>query len=331
MVGMSTPSPAKRGSAPATVPGLHHVTAITGDARGNLDFYTRVLGMRLVKKTVNQDDVSAYHLFYADAVGSPGTDLTFFDWPHSPANRPGAGTIGPVALRVADERALGWWFEAFEAAGVPHGQVETTHGRPRLAFTDAEGQRLELVSDDGAPGGRPWPSSDVPAWAQIKGLHGVSITEAELDPTRAFLERQLGFRQVAEGSLDGGGSEHVFESGEGGPGTEVRLVVARRGERGRPGRGGVHHVAFRAPDDAAQESWRAGLEVEGVPVTPIIDRFYFRSIYFREPGGALFEIATDGPGFAADEPEEMLGSHLALPPFLEGQREHIEAGLVPLA
>jgi glyoxalase family protein len=331
MVGMSKPSPAERGSAPDTVPGLHHVTAITGDARGNLDFYTRVLGMRLVKKTVNQDDVSAYHLFYADAVGSPGTDLTFFDWPYTPANQLGAGTIGPVALRVADERALGWWLEAFEAAGVPHGQVGNVHGRPRLGFTDPEGQRLELVSDGGAPGGRPWPSSDVPAWAQIKGLHGVSITEAELDPTRAFLERQLGFRQVAEGSLDDVGSEHVFESGEGGPGTEVRVVVARRGGWGRPGRGGVHHVAFRAPDDAAQESWRARLEAAGVPVTPIIDRFYFRSIYFREPGGALFEIATDGPGFAADEPEEMLGSHLALPPFLEGQRERIEAGLVPLA
>ena len=328
---MSTPPPPDRGTGGPSVPGLHHVTAITGNAQGNLEFYTRVLGMRLVKKTVNQDDVSAYHLFYADAVGSPGTDLTFFDWPYSPANRPGVGTIGPVALRVADDRALEWWREALGAAGVRPGEIESVRGRSRLGFNDPEGQRLELVADGGAPGGRPWESSAAPPWAQVKGLHGVTITEARLDPTRRFMESLLGFRQVGERALEDGGSEHAFESGEGGPGTEVRLVVPQRAERGHPGRGGVHHVAFRAPDDAGQESWRSRLEEAGVPVTPIIDRFYFRSIYFREPGGALFEIATDGPGFAADEPEEMLGTHLALPPFLEGQRERIEAGLVPLA
>jgi glyoxalase family protein len=331
MVVVSTPSSAERGSAGPTLPGLHHVTAITGDARGNLDFYTTVLGMRLVKKTVNQDDVSAYHLFYADAVGSPGTDLTFFDWPYSPANRTGVGTIGPVALRVADEKALEWWRQAFDAAGVRYGEIESRRGRSRLPFTDPEGQRLELVTDGGKPGGRPWESSAAPSWAQVKGLYGVTITEARLDPTRRFIESLLGFRQVDERSVDDGASEHVFESGEGGPGTEVRLVIPRQADQGHPGRGGVHHTAFRAPDDAAQESWRMRLEESGVPVTPIIDRFYFRSIYFREPGGALFEIATDGPGFAADEPEEILGSHLALPPFLEGQRERIEAGLVPLS
>jgi glyoxalase family protein len=327
---VSTQPAAPRGSAGSTLPGLHHVTAITGDAPGNLYFYTRVLGMRLVKKTVNQDDVSAYHLFYADAVGSPGTDLTFFDWPYSPANRPGVGTIGPVALRVGDERALEWWGRAFDAARVPHGEIESVRGRSRLRFDDPEGQRLELVDDGGAPGGRPWESSAAPTWAQVKGLHGVTIAEGRLDPTRRFLEGLLGFHQVGERALEDGDSEHAFESGDGGPGTEVRLVIPRRQDRGHPGRGGVHHVAFRAPDGAAQESWRSRLEAAGVPVTPIIDRFYFRSIYFREPGGALFEIATDGPGFAADEPEEMLGRHLALPPFLEGQRERIEAGLVPL-
>jgi glyoxalase family protein len=330
MVAMSTPPAAERGSAGPTLPGLHHVTAITGDARANLEFYTRVLGMRLVKKTVNQDDVSAYHLFYADAVGSPGTDLTFFDWPYSPANRPGVGTIGPVALRVGDEKALEWWRQAFDTAGGRHAGIESVRGRSRLRFDDPEGQRLELVDDGGAPGGRPWESSAAPTWAQVKGLHGVTIAEARLDPTRRFLEGLLGFRQVGERTLENGDTEHAFESGEGGPGTEVRLVIPGRADRGHPGRGGVHHVAFRAPDAAAQESWRNRLEESGVAVTPIIDRFYFRSIYFREPGGALFEIATDGPGFAADEPEEMLGSHLALPPFLEGQRERIEAGLVPL-
>jgi glyoxalase family protein len=327
---MQGDAPPDHDSVRQSVPGLHHVTAITGNARGNLDFYTHVLGMRLVKKTVNQDDVSAYHLFYADAVGSPGTDLTFFDWPYASVNRPGVGTIGPVALRVADDRALEWWQQTFEQVGVPHGEVETVRGLSRLPFTDPEGQRLELVTDGGAPGGRPWGSSAAPAWAQVKGLHGVAIAEASLDPTRRLLEGLLGFRQVDERGLADGVAEHAFESGQGGPGTEVRVQLPREPYRGHPGRGGVHHVAFRAPDDAAQESWRGRLEAAGVPVTPIIDRFYFRSIYFREPGGALFEIATDGPGFAADEPEEMLGTRLALPPFLEGQRERIEAELTPL-
>jgi glyoxalase family protein len=313
----------------AEIGGLHHVTAITGDARGNLDFYTRLLGMRLVKKTVNQDDVSAYHLFYADALGSPGTDVTFFDWPHAALNRPGAGTIGPIALRVQDEAALAWWRERFESAGVPHREIDTSQGRPSLDFSDPEGQRLRLVADGGAPGGRPWDASPVPAEAQVKGLHGVTITEARPDLTRRFLEQLLGFRQVAEGEIPGGGSEQVFEIGPGGPGTEVRMVGPSPAS-GRPGRGGVHHVAFRVPDDEAHEAWHDRLESAGVGVTPIIDRFYFKSIYFREPGGVLFEIATDGPGFAADEPETSLGSRLALPPFLEPQRERIEAALLPL-
>ena len=168
--------------------GLHHVTAITGDARGNLEFYTRLLGMRLVKKTVNQDDVSAYHLFYADALGSPGTDVTFFDWPHAAPNRPGAGTIGPIALRVQDEGALGWWRERFESAGVPHSDIDTSQGRASLDVSDPEGQRLRLVADGGVPGGKPWDASPVPAEAQVKGLQGVTITEARPDLTRRFLE-----------------------------------------------------------------------------------------------------------------------------------------------
>ena len=308
--------------------GLHHVTAITGDARGNLDFYTRVLGMRLVKKTVNQDDVSAYHLFYADGVGSPGTDVTFFDWPHAAVNRPGAGTIGPIALRVGDRRALEWWHETFDRLGVQHGGIEAGS---RLPFSDPEGQRFELVDDGGLRGGQAWDQSPVPIWAQVKGLHGVTLTEARLEPTRRFLLGQLGFRQTVEREVAGGASEHVFESGAGGPGTEVRVAVPAPAEWGRPGRGGVHHVAFRVPDDGAHLAWHERLQEGGVPVTPIIDRFYFKSIYFREPGGVLFEIATDGPGFAADEPEPALGTRLALPPFLEPHRERIEAGLLPLA
>jgi glyoxalase family protein len=314
----------------AKLGGLHHVTAITGEARGNLDFYTRLLGMRLVKKTVNQDDVSAYHLFYADAVGSPGTDVTFFDWPQAARNRPGAGTIGPIALRVADEQALEWWRQRFQGAGVRHGEIDSSWGAPRLEFQDPEGQRFALVVDGRLAGGRPWDASPVPQEAQVKGLYGVTITEASAEPTRRFLEDLLGFRQIQEQGLEDG-SEQVFECGPGGPGTEVRVRVPGAADWGRPGRGGVHHVAFRVPDDDAHREWHSRLQSLGVGVTPIIDRFYFRSIYFREPGGVLFEIATDGPGFAADEPESALGARLALPPFLEPERESIEAGLVPLS
>jgi glyoxalase family protein len=311
--------------------GLHHVTAITGDARGNVDFYTRVLGMRLVKKTVNQDDVSAYHLFYADAVGSPGTDLTFFDWPQTPPNRPGVPEIAPVALRVASEQALEWWAGRFEGMGIAHGPAAEAGGRLRMPFEDPEGQRLELVVDGGTPGGVPWEGSPVPADAQVRGLHGVTLVSARPQVTAELLTEVLGFRTTSERELPDGGREHGFEVGEGGPGTEVRLALPG----GRPGwssqgRGGVHHVALRVPDDQAQTDWRQRVEATGLRPTPVIDRFYFRSVYFREPGGNLFEIATDGPGFTADQPLDMLGKGLALPPFLEPERQAIEANLVPL-
>jgi len=311
--------------------GLHHVTAITGDARGNLSFYTQVLGMRLVKRTVNQDDVSAYHLFYADAVGSPGTDLTFFDWPNAPANVPGAPGIAPVALRVGGDEALEWWQAEFERRGVPHSQVASPEGPLRLAFSDPEGQRLELVTDAGAPGGRPWTASPVPPEFQVKGLHGVTITSLRPEATAALLTEGMGFRLVGQRELAVGGTEYSYETGPGGPGTEVRLQVPVEVSRAQQGRGGVHHVAFRVPDAEAQEEWREQVAALGPRPTPVIDRFYFRSVYFREPGGVLFEIATDGPGFTADEAADHLGEGLALPPFLEAQRERIEAGLVPLA
>ena len=311
--------------------GLHHVTAITGDAPGNLDFYTGQLGMRLVKKTVNQDDVSAYHLFYADAEGSPGTDLTFFDWPQTPPNRPGAGSIGPTALRVADHTSLEWWLARFAGGGVKHGEIGERNGRAFLSFEDQEGQRLELVADDGAPGGIPWAKSPVPAEHQVKGLHGVTLTSLRPRETADLLVGGMGFRATGKRELAGGASEHFFELGPGGPGTEVILSVPAQAARAMQGRGGVHHVAFRVPDAEAQEGWREKIESIGLRPTPVIDRFYFKSVYFREPGGILFEIATDGPGFAADEPVERLGEHLALPPFLEPDRVRIEAGLVPLA
>jgi glyoxalase family protein len=311
------------------IPGIHHVTAVTGDASGNVAFYTQALGMRLVKKTVNQDDVSAYHLFYGDKRGTPGTEMTFFDWPMSPPARPGAATIAPVAFRVPDLDALEWWSKRFDGLGVAHSEITDTGGRTLLPFTDPEGQRLELVAAGGAATGEQWERSSVPAEFAIRGFHDVTVTSAQPTGTQAMLERVLGFRQVGEQVQDGSGSVAVFETGGGGPGTQVRVASAD-GAFGRVGIGGVHHVAFRTPDDEQQLEWRERLESAGLGVTPVIDRFYFHSIYFREPGGTLFEIATDGPGFTADEPEAELGRHLALPPFLEPRRAEIEAGLQPI-
>jgi glyoxalase family protein len=310
--------------------GLHHVTAITGDARANVAFYTTVLGMRLVKKTVNQDDVAAYHLFYADGKGSPGTDLTFFDWPHTPINQPGVPSIGPIALRVGSERALEWWASTFDRLEVHHAAPTHGHDRASMSFTDPEGQRLELVVDGGAPGGVTWPESPVPPEFQVRGLGGATLVSAQPQATSDLLVHLLGFRPTGERELSDGGREHGFEVGEGGPGTELRLDLPAKAVPAMQGRGGVHHIAFRVPDEAAQAEWRERLASAGVRPTPIIDRFYFKSVYFREPGGNLFEIATDGPGFTADEPLEQLGDHLALPPFLEPRRGQIEAGLRPL-
>jgi glyoxalase family protein len=284
-----------------------------------------------VKRTVNQDDVSAYNLFYADAKGSPGTDVTFFDWPLTPPNRPGAPSIAPIALRVAGRESLEWWVEAFDRQGVEHTPVEERLGREAVAFTDPEGQRLELVADGGLAGGVPWAASPVPAEHQVKGLHGVTLTSARPELTARALTEVMGFREAGRRELPGGGAEHLLEVGPGGPGGEVILSVPLELTLARQGRGGVHHVAFRVPDADTQVAWRERILGAGLQPTPVIDRFYFKSVYFREPGGILFEIATDGPGFAADEPEEALGEKLALPPFLEPERERIEAGLVPLA
>jgi glyoxalase family protein len=295
-------------------------------------FYTQVLGLRLVKKTVNQDDVSAYHLFYADAVGSPGSDVTFFDWPHVAQNIDGAGSIAEIALRVAGRPALEWWETRLAEAGVPHAEIQEFAGRPVLRFTDPEGQALALVDDQGAPGGLPWERSPVPAAQFIRGINSVKLLVQDLGPTAYVLTNVMGFRQVGEFPADGVTGERVavFETGPGGPGAEVYVEAKPHSARGRQGRGGVHHVAFRTPDDEQHQAWRQRIAAAGLGVTPVIDRFYFKSIYFREPGGVLFEIATDGPGFTADEEAEHLGERLALPPFLEPQREQIEANLHPI-
>ena len=315
--------------------GLHHLTAVTGHAADNVAFYTGVLGLRLVKKTVNQDDVSAYHLFYGDEVGSPGTEVTFFDWPNSGAHRVGTGTIAETALRVPSG-ALDWWTGRFAERGVAHDGVAEREGRATLTFTDSEGQRLSLVDDGDAPGKVPWSGSAVPAETQIRGLHSVTLDVAALAPTAQVLTEVLGFRQAGTypHPTDADGRVDVFETGPGGPGAAVRVAerpsLGRGRGGGRVGIGGVHHVAFRVPDDAAHRAWQERIAAAGLGVTPVIDRFYFRSLYFRELGGILFEIATDGPGFATDEDPTHLGERLALPPFLEPRRAEIEAGLTPI-
>ncbi len=316
--------------------GLHHVSAITGNTSGNVEFYTRVLGLRLVKKTVNQDDTSMYHLFYGDEVGRAGTEMTFFDWPMASPHLAGSGMISATAFRVAGRDSFGWWAQRFEEHGVPYEEILERDGRAVLRFTDPEGHHLELVDDtqaNGAQGvsaGIPWQRSPVPVGPAIRGLDGVTLTVKRLEPSAAFLEDVLGFTKVGERNEEGHRAA-TFAVGPGGPGTEVRLVE-------RPdlpfrrliGAGGVHHVAFRTPDDNEHAAWQERLARTGVGVTPVIDRFYFRSIYFREPGGILFEIATDGPGFTTDEDQERLGERLSLPPFLESRRAEIEARLRPI-
>ena len=301
--------------------GLHHVTAITGDASANVAFYTQVLGLRLVKKTVDQDDVSAYHLFYGDELGRPGTEVTFFDWPNAGPNHSGAGTVSEIALRVTGRREiLSWWKEWFEEKRVKHREIHSggEGESARLPFTDPEGQRLRLVAAETAVGEQ-WRGSPAPAGAGILGLDAVTLAVRRPESTARLLVDVLGFRSIGEG---------LFETGAGGPGARIHL---RAGVLpGRPGRGGVHHVAFRAPDAKAQSEWRERIVAAGLGASEVIDRFYFLSVYFREPNGILFEIATDGPGFIADEDAAHLGETLSLPPFLEPHRARIEAGLGPL-
>lgn len=309
--------------------GIHHVTAITGNASRNVAFYTQVLGMRLVKKTVNQDDVSAYHLFYGDEIGHAGTELTFFDWPHAGPSRAGAGTISAIMLGVRGRATLDQWVKRLESFGIEHEGITTRETRAVLAFHDPEGQRLELLNDEGKLSGTPWKNSPIPAETAIRGLYGVRFTLKQLERTERLLTGVLDFRRAGNYQL-GQNEVIILEVGAGGPGAEVHLEVRPDLPFGRAAIGGVHHVAFRTPDDEQHHLWRARLAEGGSNVTPVIDRFYFHSIYFREPGGILCEIATDGPGFATDEDPATLGESLALPPFLEPRRREIEANLQPI-
>lgn len=300
--------------------GIHHLTAVTANAAANYRFYTQTLGLRLVKRTVNQDDVSAYHLFYADGRATPGTDLTFFDWPVERERR-GTGCVCRTGLRVPAD-SLQWWREHLAAAGVPAGATDETF----LEFEDPEGQRFRLVPDEGGTEWHPWEKSTVPTERQIRGLGPITLSVRRLESTEKVLTGLLGMRKTRQSS-----SLSVFSMGEGGPAAELHIVEEPDLPLARAGAGGVHHVAFRTPNLEEYQGWAERLQAAGVPSSGPVDRFYFRSLYFREPNGILFEIATDGPGFTADEPAETLGERLALPPFLEERRAEIEAGLKPLA
>ncbi len=310
--------------------GIHHLTAITADASGNHAFYTRVLGMRLVKKTVNQDDVSAYHLFYADGEATPGSDLTFFDWPVARERR-GTHSIIRTALRVAGEETLKWWSGRLREHGVSQQPIAERDGRLTLEFEDAEGQRLAFIDDGGKGPSHSWSASPVPREHQIRGLGPISMSVPALERTDAVLTRVMEMRRVREYALSGGAPVHVYGMGEGGPDAELHVAVEPGLPQARQGAGSVHHVAFRTPNEEEYQGWIERLQEMGIPSSGPVDRFYFRSLYFREPNGVLFEIATDGPGFTADEPLETLGEKLSLPPFLEGRRREIEAGLKPIA
>ena len=310
--------------------GIHHVTAISSKIGNNADFYTRVLGLRLVKKSVNQDDTSAYHLFYADKVGNPGTDMTFFDWP-APRERRGTDSIVNTAFRVNGEASLQYWADRLESEGVSHHGIETFAGRKILRFEDHEGQRLMLVDDEGADyESTYWEKSEIPEEHALHGFYSVMLSIPQLDWIEPILTQALMFKESQRATHPEGQEVIIYAMDGGGPGKEVWVVVEPDKPAGRQGAGAVHHVAFRVNDFDEQREWNEWINKVGLRTSGYVDRFYFKSIYFRISNGILFEIATDGPGFDADEDMETLGERLALPPFLEPQREKIEAKLKPI-
>ncbi len=299
--------------------GIHHVTAIAGEPQRNIDFYVGVLGLRLVKLTVNFDDPASYHLYYGDGQGHPGTIMTFFPWPGGAPGRIGTGQVTVTSFAVP-EGSLEYWVGRFQEYSIHHEESLSLTGERTLSFRDPDGLQLELVSSKDANPDRAWEGGSVPIEFAIRGFHHVTLSEEGYDRTAALLTETLGFRLV-----ESRGNQFRYSIGSGGPGAIVDLLCTPDGRPGRVSIGTVHHVAWRTPTHDQQVLWRSALH--SYNVTPVIDRKYFHSIYFREPGGVLFEIATDPPGFAVDEPAEALGSRLQLPPWLEPRRAELEARL----
>ena len=305
-----------------TIPGLHHVTAITAVPQENIDFYCTVLGLRLVKLTVNFDDPGSYHLYYGDELGSPGTIMTFFAWPGAPRGRIGPPQLTTTSFAVP-AGSLGYWTDRLNEHGVS-AQAGSRFEEDLLSFSDPDGMRLEIIAT-AQPGGRAPAGGPVPAEHAIRGFHSVTLSEEGYEKTAQLLSSVMGFR--AEGSE---GNRFRYGAGAGEFAATVDLLCVPDARCGGMGAGVVHHVAFRTPDDAQQEAWRQQVAALDYNVSPVMDRKYFHSIYFREPGGILFEIATDPPGFTADEPEEKLGASLLLPPWLEPHRGELEQALPPV-
>jgi glyoxalase family protein len=307
----------------ASIPGIHHVTCITGDTQKCVDFYVSVLGLRFIKKSINQDLPDTYHIYFGDFIGTPGTAMTFFGWPTWPKQRAGSGQVTTVSFAVP-HGALDFWSNRLKKLGVDH-QRSTRFDAEVLVLHDADGIALELVG--GASNDRwvPWPESPVDEQHAIRGFHSVTMTLAETAATFNLLTSVMGFRKVGQE-----GHRTRFETGSGGPHAILDVIESPEGPVGEESRGAVHHVAWRTPDAPTQVTWRALLLQAGRNVTPVIDRWYFKSIYYREPGGVLFEIATDGPGFTVDETPEKLGATLSLPPWFQVRREHLDEILPPI-
>ena len=300
--------------------GIHHITAIAGDPQRNIDFYTDLLGLRFVKVTVNFDDPGSYHFYYADGQGSPGTILTFFAWPGASPGRNGNGQVTVTSFAIP-QGSLAFWRERLTAADGPLERF----GQQAISFADGDGLRLELIETAATNPARGWTGSGIPAEFAIRGFHSATLSETGYQRTASLLTEQMGFRLTGQEQ-----NRFRYEVDDGGAGKTVDVLCAPDGREGRVAAGTVHHIAWRTPDDAQQREWLAEVGRLGYNVSPVMDRVYFHSIYFREPGGILFEIATDSPGFAIDESLDRLGTGLQLPPWLEAQRARIEAALPPI-
>lgn len=308
--------------------GIHHVTAITSSAEKNYEFFTYVLGMRLVKKTVNQDDIQTYHLFFADDTGSPGTDMTFFDFPGIRKGTHGTDEIYRTSFRVPSDAALEYWVKRFDRMKVKHQGIQELFGKKRLSFVDFDDQQYQLVSDElneGIASGTPWQKGPIPLEYAITGLGPIYVRVSNFEYFKEMMEKVLEFKEIAkEGSL------HLFEVGEGGNGAQVIVEYNAVLPRAQQGFGTVHHAAFRVEDRSVLEHWIQRLDQFQFHTSGFVDRYFFQSLYARVAPQILFEFATDGPGFMGDEPYETLGEKLSLPPFLEPQREQIEQLVRPI-
>jgi glyoxalase family protein len=301
--------------------GIHHITAISGEPQPNIDFYTEVLGLRLVKLTVNFDDPGRYHLYYGDEEGTPGTILTFFSWPGSRPGRNGAGQISEIAFSVP-KNSLGYWYDRLRSFEVPVGRPVSRLDEEVLPFEDPDGLRLELIAREDVDDLPVWERGAIPTEHAVRGFHTATLQERDPDPVTSLLVNQFGYKLVGEET-----NYRRLHLEDGNAGSYIDILTMTDNNSATMGSGAVHHIAFRTPDDESQLAWQQTLKEAGFDVTKVMDRQYFRSIYFREPGGVLFEIATDIPGFAVDESTAELGSGLRLPPWYEGQRAAIVQAL----